>query len=300
MELLAVWHRVVALVRRRRLERDLDEELAFHLAMREADYREHGASETDARTAARRRFGSVAYLKEQCRDMWTFHPLETLIAGRALRAADAAQGARLHDRRGDGAGRRHRREHGHLQPLRRAAHPGASLHRSSGAGRPLGQRPAGQARAPRRFVPGLSRLARAGEERRRHGGVRRPHAARSRRTTKPSASPSSRCRRRTSRLLGVSAARGRTFSADEDLVAKPVQVAVLSDGLWKRRFGADPAMVGRTRHAERGRLQCDRRDAAGLQRPQRRRGAVGPVRRLGAGRRRWTAAAIAGSRRWRG
>jgi len=79
MELLAVWHRVVALVRRRRLERDLDEELAFHLAMREADYREHGASETDARTAARRRFGSVAYLKEQCRDMWTFHPLETLI-----------------------------------------------------------------------------------------------------------------------------------------------------------------------------------------------------------------------------
>src|SRR6185436_2810530 len=79
MDLLALWHRVVALLRRRRLERDLDEELAFHLAMREADYREHGASETDARTAARRRFGSVAYLKEQCRDMWTFHPLETLI-----------------------------------------------------------------------------------------------------------------------------------------------------------------------------------------------------------------------------
>src|SRR5258705_9233522 len=79
MELLALWHRVVALLRRRRLERDLDEELGFHLAMREAEYREHGASETDARTAARRRFGSVTYLKEQCRDMWTFHPLETLI-----------------------------------------------------------------------------------------------------------------------------------------------------------------------------------------------------------------------------
>ena len=47
--------------------------------MREADYREHGATEADARTAARRRFGSVAYLKEQCRDMWTFHPLETLL-----------------------------------------------------------------------------------------------------------------------------------------------------------------------------------------------------------------------------
>ena len=46
--------------------------------MREADYRGDGATATDARAAARRRFGSVAYLKEQCRDMWTFHPLETL------------------------------------------------------------------------------------------------------------------------------------------------------------------------------------------------------------------------------
>src|SRR3954471_12354671 len=78
MSLLAFIHRVVALVRRRRLDRDLDEELAFHLAMREAEYRQDGASEADARLAARRRCGSVVYLKEQCRDMWTFHPLETL------------------------------------------------------------------------------------------------------------------------------------------------------------------------------------------------------------------------------
>ena len=34
MPLLSVWHRLTALFRRRRLERDLDEELAFHLAMR--------------------------------------------------------------------------------------------------------------------------------------------------------------------------------------------------------------------------------------------------------------------------
>src|SRR5215208_6813846 len=76
--LLAAWHRLIALFRRRRLERDLDEELAFHLAMREADYQDDGATLSDARYAARRRFGNVAYLKEQCRDMWTFHPLETL------------------------------------------------------------------------------------------------------------------------------------------------------------------------------------------------------------------------------
>jgi predicted permease len=29
-------------------------------------------------------------------------------------------------------------------------------------------------------------------------------------------------------------------------VAKPAQVVILSDGLWKRRFGADPGIVGRT------------------------------------------------------
>src|SRR4029079_11170408 len=77
-QLVALWHRLTALFRRGRLERDLDDELAFHLAMREADYRQGGVAEADARLAARRRFGNVASLEEQCRDMWTFHPLETL------------------------------------------------------------------------------------------------------------------------------------------------------------------------------------------------------------------------------
>ena len=47
-------------------------------------------------------------------------------------------------------------------------------------------------------------------------------------------------------LLGVPPARGRVFQPDEDLVSKPAQVIVLSDGLWKRRFDADPNIVGRT------------------------------------------------------
>ena len=46
-------------------------------------------------------------------------------------------------------------------------------------------------------------------------------------------------------LLGVSPALGRVFGADEDDVAKPVAVVVLSDGLWRRRFGADSQIVGR-------------------------------------------------------
>jgi predicted permease len=46
-------------------------------------------------------------------------------------------------------------------------------------------------------------------------------------------------------LLGVSPARGRGFAADDDLPGRP-PVVVLSDGLWRRRFGADPDIVGRT------------------------------------------------------
>jgi len=47
-------------------------------------------------------------------------------------------------------------------------------------------------------------------------------------------------------LLGVQPALGRAFQADEDDVAKPAPVVVLSDGLWKRRFGGDPGAIGRS------------------------------------------------------
>jgi putative ABC transport system permease protein len=46
-------------------------------------------------------------------------------------------------------------------------------------------------------------------------------------------------------LLRVSPLLGRTFSEDEDEVGHEL-VAVLSYGLWVRRFGADPSVVGRT------------------------------------------------------
>ena len=45
--------------------------------------------------------------------------------------------------------------------------------------------------------------------------------------------------------LGVRAALGRVFVRDEETWGRH-HVAVLSDAIWRRRFGADPAMVGRT------------------------------------------------------
>lgn len=47
-------------------------------------------------------------------------------------------------------------------------------------------------------------------------------------------------------VIGVAAARGRTFRPDEDHVPGRNPVAVISDGLWHRRFAGDPAIVGQT------------------------------------------------------
>ena len=59
-----------ALVRRRQLDRDLQDELRFHLDMAAAD--------ADSPMAARRRFGNATSIGERCRDLWTFAALETL------------------------------------------------------------------------------------------------------------------------------------------------------------------------------------------------------------------------------
>ena len=72
--LCALWLRAKALVHRRRLDRDLDEELAFHLAMRAPKYGDDPA----AHRAARRQFGNPARIRETCRELWTFATLETL------------------------------------------------------------------------------------------------------------------------------------------------------------------------------------------------------------------------------
>jgi putative ABC transport system permease protein len=74
----ALWLRIKALFRRRRLERDLDDELQFHLAMREQKLAEDGVPAEEAHYTARREFGNPTKAKETNREMWTFAFLETL------------------------------------------------------------------------------------------------------------------------------------------------------------------------------------------------------------------------------
>ncbi|MDP2481538.1 MAG: ABC transporter permease [Candidatus Palauibacterales bacterium] len=47
-------------------------------------------------------------------------------------------------------------------------------------------------------------------------------------------------------VLGVRAARGRTFAPGEDAAPDAGTVAVIGDGLWRSAFGRDPGVVGRT------------------------------------------------------
>jgi hypothetical protein len=47
------------------------------------------------------------------------------------------------------------------------------------------------------------------------------------------------------RLFGVPLVLGRAFSPQEDAPRGP-RVALISEGLWKRRFGADPQILGKT------------------------------------------------------
>ena len=76
--LIELGRRLLALVRRNRLERDLDDELAFHLAMREEELARSGRR--DPRHAAVRQFGNVTRLREEVRDMWTFPTAESVWA----------------------------------------------------------------------------------------------------------------------------------------------------------------------------------------------------------------------------
>ncbi len=243
MRIVSVWHRLTALLTRRRLDRDLADELAFHLAMREDEYIRAGLTRDEARAAARRQFGNVTHFKEEARDMWMFSSIETFAQdtryalrtlGRApgftavavavlaigiggstaiFSLVDAMQARALPYRNADrlvelwGNVMRARVER------RGASYPDFVDWR---------------ARAKSfddiaAFDAQLLTLANSDEpERVSAEFVSAPYFS----------------------LLGIAPARGRTFRADEDDVAKPAPVAIISDGLWKRRFGAEPQVLG--------------------------------------------------------
>src|SRR2546425_355734 len=64
------WHkRLINVFRRDRLRRDIDRELAFHVAERADELRASGMSEDEALRQARRRFGNLTAQAEQTADI---------------------------------------------------------------------------------------------------------------------------------------------------------------------------------------------------------------------------------------
>lgn len=72
-----VWLRIKAVLKRQQLDRDLVEELEFHLSMREQKLIDQGLSPAEAHRAARRGFGNASSFKESIRMQWSFPSLES-------------------------------------------------------------------------------------------------------------------------------------------------------------------------------------------------------------------------------
>ena len=72
------FHRLLGLFLRRKLERELEEEIRSHLEMQIEDNLRQGMSLEDARRAARLRFGGVEQVKEAYRDKSRLGWIESL------------------------------------------------------------------------------------------------------------------------------------------------------------------------------------------------------------------------------
>ena len=232
--------RLFSLFRRSRLEQELDDEVAAHLELAAADHRANGLSHEDARVAALRRFGGVTQTKEAFRDGRGFPALE--LAWRDLRFA-----CRLLRR----------------QPLFAAA---AIVTVALGVGantavvsvletvllNPLGLRQADRVMAVRtQFVKlHLFHAETSGVEFREMQSLTEVFSAvaamEGRAWTWLVNDEASRLVGQAVtpdffRVFGEYPASGRFFTSEDNELS-----VVLSDGLWRTRFGADPSAVGRT------------------------------------------------------
>lgn len=233
--------RLAALFRRRRLDDALDADVEAHLDLLAADYERRGYSPEDARLAARRAFGAVEPMKEIYRDR------------RGLQWIDAVgQDARYA-----------------LRQLRRE--PSFALAAALTLGIAIGAvaavfsvvnavllRPLPFAEAERlvtihQTTPGLGRIPVSDQ----HFAAWRSLGSfeniallwASDASVGGGGSPERIAVGRVSpslfRTLGVQPRRGRLLRDDEDVPGRD-RVAVISDELWRVRFGADAAIVGRT------------------------------------------------------
>ena len=114
-------------------QRDVDDELAFHIEMRVEEMRRAGMTEAQAREATMQRFGSFATVREECEEL--SHEREGMkrradqvhTARRPVRLANVRRQPRLHVRCRADHGHRHRGEHRGVQRCLRCAAQASSV-----------------------------------------------------------------------------------------------------------------------------------------------------------------------------
>src|SRR5215470_8655123 len=77
-KLLQLWRKLFFYLRRDQFDRELEEEMRFHLEMKAQENAEAGMEPEEARHAARRQFGNQTLLREVSREMWGVRSIETL------------------------------------------------------------------------------------------------------------------------------------------------------------------------------------------------------------------------------
>jgi predicted permease len=233
--------RLMLLLRRRRAMAELDEEMRLHVELRATANRRRGLTAEDAARAARRRFGNHLRLREQGLDMWGFAGLDRFskdvrYACRQLirhKVWTASVVSTLALGVGANTAIFTLLDAMLIRPAP-GPHPNTLVWIASLSG------PGGAVRtvsypdyvAVRDETTTLSSVLAYGGTEFSIGGE---HAERV---------FGSVVSGNYFDVLGIRPALGRTFTRDEDVTPGAHPVAVLSDALWKTRFGADRHVVG--------------------------------------------------------
>jgi putative ABC transport system permease protein len=239
----AAWYRMRALVRRRDVERDVDNELAFHIDMETEKLVARGVGRSEARARAVREFGDATRVREECLDERGVRPLEDF-------AQDLRIGARML-RRSPGATA--------VSVITLAVGIAAATTIFSVIDgvllKPFPYEDAG------RIVTVQQRSLKDGElsnaapgnfidwrERTRtleHLSAADPYSMDYRTEDGMTSLPMWLVSGDFFQLVGTPARLGRTFGPDE-FVPGSDRVIVLGDAVWRERFAADSSIVGRT------------------------------------------------------
>jgi predicted permease len=243
--MMAWWKRIAALFQGARLDRDLEDEIAAHLAMQEDEFRQRGMSVPQARAEARREFGGVAQAAEAYREGRGLPWLETalkdvLYAWRGLaRNPGFTVAAVLSLALGIGANTAiFSMYHALLMRTLPVSHPEqlVSLYRTGGWGRGFSSYPLyREVRGRTDLFSGT--IGRTGIEKTsfRAGDSTPSETAQVEYVTGNYFA-----------MLGVPPAIGRVFTDDDNRTPKAHPLAVLSYDFWQRRFGGESAVVGET------------------------------------------------------